>query len=444
MKKVFSLAMVLALTLALTSVAFAQVPAPGGPFNSAFRVQNLEATQAQCSYVFYNASGGDDYSAGPTPVDPGDSLYVYVPDLTLASGSYSAVVNCDRKIAAVTNFSDADSGASHAGVAEPGMEWYAPGIYDNYYNFYSDIVVQNASGGLADITIEIYAPGSATPVYTETEQDVPNNASASFTQEGLTQLSDNVPYSAKITGTGNVAPIVNIYGRGSADNQLYSYNPFKAGSLTAYAPVIMNDYYGYDTALVIQNIDDSGSDANVKVTYTDGSFDDYVIPQNSAESIYTPGTSLTAGNTLYGATVTSDQDIVVLVNESNSYNRAASYTGFASGSMDVRIPIVEKRYYGYNSSVTCQNVDGAGTMTIEYSGIATTTTSPNIPMGGTHLFYQPTDPALATVAPNYISSAKITPNGGQNIVCVVNQDINEGSGATTVMDQLYSYEGIAP
>lgn len=441
MKKVFSLAMVLALTLALTSVAFAQVPAPGGPFNSAFRVQNLEATQAQCSYVFYAADGTDTYTSSPTAVNPGDSLYVFVPDLTLASGSYSAVVNCDRKIAAVTNFSDADSGASHAGVAEPGTTWYAPGIYDNYFNFYSDIVVQNASSGTVDVTVEIYAPGSATPAHTQTATAVPANASTNFVQEGLTQLSDNVAYSAKITATGNVAPIVNIYGKGSADNQLYSYNPFKAGSLTASAPVIMNDYYGYDTALVIQNI--GAASANVTVEYTDGTTDNYTIAQNSAESIYTPGTTLTAGNTLYGATVTSDQDIVVLVNESNGFNRAASYTGFASGSNEVRVPIVEKRYYGYNSSVTCQNVGAAATtMTIEYAGIATTTTSPSIAVGGTHLFYQPTDPALATVAPNYISSATIT--AGDSIVCVVNQDINEGSGATTVMDQLYSYEGIAP
>jgi hypothetical protein len=131
------------------------------------------------------------------------------------------------------------------------------------------------------------------------------------------------------------------------------------------------------------------------------------------------------------------------VNESNSYNRAASYTGFASGSLEVRVPIVEKRYYGYNSSVTCQNVGGGPTnMTIEYAGIAQTTTYNNIAVGATQLFYQPTDPALASVAPNYISSATIT--AGENIVCVVNQDINEGSGATTVMDQLYSYEGIAP
>jgi hypothetical protein len=432
--------MVLALTLALTSAALAQVPAPGGPFNSAFRVQNLEASDATCSYSFYDSSGTSAFDSTPETVAPGDSLYVYVPDVSgLGSGSYSAVVSCDKKVAAVTNFSDADSGASHEGITEPAMEWFAPGIYNNFYNYYSNVVVQNASGGAVDITVEIFEPGNATPVATQTEDAVPANAAVSFSQEGLAGLVTNQFYSAKISGTGNIAPIVNIYGKGTVDNQLYSYNAFKSGSLVAYAPIIMNKYYTYDTSLVVQNIGDAA--AAVTVTYIEGTVDNYTIQPGAAESIYTPSI-LPAGNTLYGATVESDQPIVVLVNQSNANNRAASYTGFAGGSGEMRAPIVMKNYYTYDSSVVCQNIGGAATtMTIEYAGIATTTTSPSIAAGQVHQFYQPNDPALAGVAPNWISSATVTAGG--TIICVVNQD-NIPSLAGVVHDQLYSYEGIAP
>ncbi len=269
MKKVFSIVMVLALTLALASAALASVPAPGGPFNSAFRVQNLEDSAALCSYAFYGADGAAAFTSGTESVAPGDSLYVYVPDVSgLLTGSYSAVVSCDRKVAAVSNFSDANSGASYSGVAEPGMEWFAPGIYDNYFDYYSNVVVQNASAAPVDVTLEIFEPGNTTPVFEETETAVPANAAVSFEQEGLTELVDDQFYSAKITATGNVAPIVNIYGQGSADNQLYSYNAFTAGSTVAYAPVIMSNYYGYNTALVIQNI--GATDAAVTVEYTNG------------------------------------------------------------------------------------------------------------------------------------------------------------------------------
>jgi hypothetical protein len=447
MKKLLSLTLILVLCTSVFSIAFAESPAPGGPFNSAFRVQNLETTVALCSYEFYDEAGTAAYTSTSVEVQPGDSLYVYVPNLTVEEGSYSAVVTCDRKAAAVVNFSDPNSGASHSGVAEPGAEWYAPGIYDNFYNFYSNIYVQNASGAPVDITVEIFSPNSSTPVLTETELDVPAFTSVTFEQEGKTELVDNQFYSAKITSTGgDVAPIVNIYGRGAALDQLYSYNPFKVGSLVAYAPIIMNKYYGYDTSLVVQNI--GAESAEVRVTYTNGVESDYTIASGAAQSIYTPAvTGIPAGNTLYGATIESlnGQNIVVLVNQSNSYNRAASYSGFASGNTEMRAPIVEKAYYTYNSSVVCQNVGAApATMSILYAGEGVSTTptvSPSIDVGGTHQFYQPSDPALASVPANWIGSATIT--SAQPIVCVVNQDVIP-QYALIVQDSLYSYNGIAP
>lgn len=446
MKKLFSVVIVLSLSLALVPAAMAQVPAPGGPFNSAFRVQNLETTAAQCSYAFYDAAGAAAFTSGLESVNPGDSLYVYVPDVSgLGTGSYSAVVSCDRKVAAVSNFSDADSGAAYSGVSEPGTLWYAPGIYDNYYSFYSDIVVQNASAGPVDVTVEIFAPGNATPVKTQSATGVPANASVAFEQVNSSELADNQFYSAKISGTGNIAPIVNIYGLGATANQLYSYNAFTSGSTSAYAPVIMSNYFGYNTALVVQNI--GSANAAVTVTYSNGHSDNYSIAPGAAESIYTPNISaVTSGNTLYGATVTSDQDVVVLVNESTpTTNRAASYSGFAGGSSEVRAPIVEKRYYGYNSSITCQNIGSAATdMMVTYAGtgVGSPDTYAGVAAGASQLIYQPTAAGLAAVPPNWIGSATIT--ASQDIVCVVNQDMNEAPQASQVMDQLYSYNGIAP
>jgi len=449
MKKVFSIVMVLTLTLALASAALASVPAPGGPFNSAFRVQNLEGTAALCSYAFYDATGAAGFTSGTESVAPGDSLYVYVPDVSgLLTGSYSAVVSCDRKVAAVSNFSDTNSGASYSGVAEPGMEWFAPGIYRDYFDYYSNVVVQNASATPVDVTLEIFEPGNTTPVYEETKTGVPANAAVGFDQSdaAYAALVADQFYSAKISATGNVAPIVNIYGQGSADNQLYSYNAFTAGSTVAYAPVIMSNYYGYNTALVIQNI--GATNAAVTVKYTNNFEQDFTIAPGAAESIYTPGVAgVPSGDVLYGASVTSDQPVVVLVNESSATgtNRAASYSGFAGGSEEVRAPIVMKRYYFYNSSVTCQNLGAAATnMTVAYAGagVGAPTVYPNVAAGATQLIYQPTDPALAGVAPNWIGSATITAT--EPIVCVVNQDMNELPQAAENMDQLYSYNGIAP
>lgn len=441
MKKFALLVLALGFVLGTVSTVFADVPAPGGPFNTAFRVQNLETTEATCTYTFYDATGTTAYTSLPEVIAPGDSLYVYVPSLTgLGDGQYSAVVSCNKEVAAVVNFSDPDSGASHSGVTgeDVAQVFYAPGIYNNYYNYYSNLYVQNASSSPVDVTVSIYGPGSSTPVATQTATSVPPYASVSFDQKDLAGLTSGVPYSAKIEATGNVAVIANIYGGAGTpvDNQLYSYNPVASGSLVVYAPVIMHAYYGYNTALVIQNMGTGGTDYTV--TYGTGQVQTGTIPAGASVSLYTPASGVPAG-TLTGAKVESSAEpIVVLVNESTDKNRAASYIGFAGGSTTVRAPIVMRRYYEYNTSVTCQNLGTAPTvMTISYGGISGTNSSPSIPPDGTYMFYQPADPLLPD---GWIGSATITAD--QPIVCVVNEDQNEPPKVDQVMDQLYAYEGI--
>jgi hypothetical protein len=440
MKKVFVLSLVFILSLVFATAALADTPAPGGPFSSAFNVQNLAGTATKCTFTMYDPTGGVEFTSTETTIQPGNVYKVYVPsDTTAASGQYSVVVACDNQVAAVVNSSDTDSGASYSGINEPADKWYAPGIYDNFYSYFSNVVVQNATAGTVDVTLKIYKPGQAAAVYTATETGVPAYASVSFEQEGLAELVNNQFYSAVVEATGDVAAIVNIYGSGATAPEFYSYNCFKEGSKTAYAPLIMSNYYSYDTSLVIQNMDTAN--ANVTVTYTNGFVSNHVILPGAAESLYTPSIAgIPAGNTLYGATVTSDKDIVVLVNQSNPNRRAASYTGFAAGSGEVRAPIVEKNYYTYNSSTTCQNVGGAAaTITIAYAGVTGTTTSPTIQPGKTHLFYQPSDPLLAAVAPNWLSSAVIT--SSSDIVCVINQDVLPEL-AGNIQDSLYSYNGV--
>jgi hypothetical protein len=415
-------------------------------------VQNLEAsTSVTCDYTFYTSTGTQAYTSGQSsPIAPGDSLFVYVPSIPssqLGAGSYSGVVGCTGKVAAVANFSDADSGASFNGVSSAAPVWYTPGLYDNYFNYYSTVVVQNASGSPVNITLEVFAPGSSTAVKTYTANAVPAYASVSFEQEGAAELADNQPYSGKITATGgNVAPVVTIYGKGPTANQLYSYNPFQNGGQTFYTPVLMKNYYGYSSAIVVQNMGNAATD--VTVSYSTGQSQTASVGAGAAWSIFIPSqgpASLPSGPSgLFSATITSSsQNVAVLVNESNSYNRAASFDGFAAGSNTVQVPVLEKRYFNYNSSVTCQVLSGGpAPVSIQYfdnTGTKGTTTSGSIANGQSVLFYQPAESFLTN---GWIGSAKITSTA--SIACVVNQDMNEGSYATTSMDQLFAYEGVAP
>jgi hypothetical protein len=297
MKKLLSISMLLVLMMGLVGVAAADSPAPGGPFSTAFYVQNLGGSTANCTFQFFNSTGGVAYTSGTNTVNAGSALYVYTPVLSgLSTGTYSGVVSCDQPVAAIVNFSDTNSGASHAGVTTPGTTWYAPGIYDNYYNYYATIIAQNATSSPVDITVEIYSSAQASPIHTITQSAVAANASASFEMEGLAQLSDNVVYSAKIIGTGNIAPIVTIYGEGPASEQMYSYNPFTGGSTTVYTPVIMNNFYGYNTSLSVQNIGSASTD--ITVTYGTGQVQNATLSPNQSIEFYTPVSGIGTGDPL--------------------------------------------------------------------------------------------------------------------------------------------------
>jgi hypothetical protein len=440
--KRFVFLIVVSLLMALAvGVVSADVPGPAdGGFSSAFRVQNLDATDnAVCHVSFRNAAGSEaPGSFTGAPIIPGDSLYVFTPQVTgLAPGMYSAVISCDREVAAVVNFSDNSSGASHSGISgsDAADTWYAPSIYNNYFNYYSNVVAQNASSGSIDITLKIYEAGVVAPVSTQTIPNVPAGASISFDQSTNTSLQQNKAYSAVIEGTGNVAAIVNIYGLGPANRQLYSYNPFAGGSEVAYAPVIMNNYFGYNTALTVQNV--GAAATTVTVTYGTGHTENANIGPGASRVFLNFGThtNLPSG-TITGAKVqaAAGGQIVATVNESLSGAAyAASYSAAASGSKTVNAPIVMRSYFTYHSSVTCQNISGATqNITINYSNGQSTTVT-GVANGSSAVFLQQFDTKIPT---GFIGSAVMTSAG--DMVCVINQSPNAAPG----QDQLYAYDGI--
>lgn len=428
------------------------VPGPQSGWVSSFRVQNLGTATASCQYIFYATDGTAAYTSASTAVNVGDSLFVYTPSLsssTFVAGQYSGVVSCDQPVAAVVNYSAPAAGGPGSGgdvfngVTDQAMTWYAPNIFNNYYNYYTNVVVQDASGSTNNIKLDIYAPGATTPTATQ-NCTAAKYASCNLDQSGAAALAANVAYSAVISGSGNIAPIVNIYGLGAAASEQYSYNAFKDGGTKVYAPVVMNQYFGYQTAITVMNI--GGATTNIIINYGSGQTDSFNgLTANSARVFFTPNSSVPVG-TLTSATVNSTaSNIIVLVNENNSVHRATSYNGFTAGKTTARAPIVMRRYVGYNTSVTCQNVGtGPTTMTIAYGGISGSSnpTSPSnpIPIGGSALFYQPADSKLAD---GFIGSATVSASGGgASIVCVVNEDMNEGALASTSMDQLYGYNAI--
>lgn len=436
MKKFISILLVLMVTAVTLGSVAAATAVPGGPFASSLQIQNLGTATANVTIQYVNAAGVTVHTTSHT-IAASDVLSVYVPaEAALASGEYSVVVSADQEIAAVTNFSDADSGAAYSGTAGGSASWGFPGVYDNYYGYYSEIYAQNVAPTAQDITLQVFAPGNATAVYSNTKTAVPAYASVNWSLKDLAQLANNISYSATVTAAGNVVAIGNTFGSGATAAQLYSYNGFSSGATTFYVPALYKAYYGWNASMSIQNV--SAAAAAVTVTYSGGFTKDYTIQPKSAVAIYIPAE---AGlpNGLMSATVTSDQAVAVSVNISNSANRASTYNGVENATMKVFAPNVMKRYYKYSSAITCQNLgDVAATVTVSYAGQpgATETSAAVAPQASIEFYL----PAKAAVPNGYNGSATIT--SAQPISCVINSNMNEGAEATQSMDQLFSYNGV--
>ena len=436
MKKILSLILVLVVASVTFGVTSANTSVPGGPFASSIQIQNLGTAEATVSIQYIDSTGGVAHTTTHT-IAASDVLSIYVPaESALASGEYSVVVSANQPVAAVSNFSDADSGAAYSGADAGALSWGFPAVYDNYYGYYTEIYAQNVATASQSITLEVYAPGNATPVYTNTKSAVPMSASVNWSLKDLTQLNQNVSYSAVVKADGQIVAIGNTYGSGATAAQLYSFNGFASGATTFYVPALYKGYYGWNAALSIQNV--SSTAAAVVVTYSGGTVKNYTIQPKSSVAIYIPAeTELPAG--LMSATVTSDQDVAVSVNISNNANRAATYNGAAEATTKVFAPNVMKRYYKYSSSVTCQNLGSAATtMTISYAAApGATETSGSIAPGASWEVYLP---SKAAVPNGYNAGATI--EASQPIACIVNSNMDEPPENTQSMDQLFSYNGV--
>jgi hypothetical protein len=431
-KSALVLAVVFALVVSAVPV-FAQVPTPSGPFTSAFTIQNLTSTAANCVFSLYDSTGASIYSSANIAVSANGSYFVYVGNISgLTSGQYSGVISCDQQVAAVANTTGPSSAAAYMGLNSDSaaVTSYTPGIYKNYYGYYSNVVVQNTTSSAVNATLHIFS--GATEVMSKTKS-INANAAVAFDQNNATDFGSlaNGIYSGKITATGAVVGVVNIW---NAQGQFFEYNPFTVGGAHAYVPVLMNNYYGFNTALTVQNLDPINT-APVTVTYSTGHQSTFTIPGGGSHLFYTPNEGLASGF-LGSATVQSGGgSIVALINESSNTNRADSYAGFTQGFNTANAPVVLKTYYNYSTSITCQNVGGSTTtIRATYSNGAHTDVSAGT--GQTALFYQPNVTGLPS---GFNGSAVISSSPASPIVCVVNE--NQVSNAAA-QDWLLTYDAV--
>lgn len=424
-KTAISATLALLLMLIVTSTVGAQYS--GKSWVTVYQVANMGTAPADITVAYYNAAGTEQTTARRTFLDVAVGASVNVNQFSegnLASGQYSAVVSADQPVAAIVNQQLVTTGAatyvpeppfgSYSGEAAGSFNVSIPVIMYNWYGYYTEMFVMNVGSAAASNVDISYYPGSdsngvlqGASGITELDQAIPQFATLTKSQQGMTQLGATTgTYAgrfiggAKITSDQPIIAIVNQHTPGVY--KLMSSNGFGAASTEWYAPSYLRGFYNYYSTLIINNPSDSQT-ANVTITYTPGN-PAQQLPVNTTTPIvvqhavaplkslnrydgYTSagvpvtgnGTDLDNGPvyTRFNGSVkvTSDIPVVVQVNyeaRNPGPGQAASYNGIpaSQATTSIVVPVVMSNYYTYYTVIVLKNISNtAGTCSFAYTSL---------------------------------------------------------------------------
>jgi hypothetical protein len=352
-------------------------------WNGSISIQNTSPWQGTANLCFMNYSGSKSKEESPT-IPSGGGWYKWFSDSYLFGSSdftgSIVVVPKQPGMSAVTqqirnnNSSFAFNGVSGADPANPGWgevgtKLYAPVIMKNYYSWNSFVSIVNTGTATAKVRIWYYAEHINDPKGPYTYYIAPH-------QRYITSYvgaDPNKLYSARIEsieeGSYKKQPLSAIVYQYSGNIWL-TYNAFSAGDDKAYAPLIMNNYYGWNTSVNIQNVSSVTASGNVKYYFSNGSLadtDSFSIPPYESISFYSPN-SVPSNFNIGSARIStnsSSQKVILVVNQSTP-NRGLSYSGvldqgiFSTGESFVDIPDIMNNYNYFddhwNTSVNVQNL----------------------------------------------------------------------------------------
>jgi len=243
---------------------------------------------------------------------------------------------------------------------------FAPIIKNGYYNRFTGLQVQNANtSGNVNITVTYKAIDGCSGTYTDTAANVAPGTSHTFVHlPGSTNLPANCLAAATVDVTGgNVVAIVNesfVPGyTGAQESTTYSALPEVDATAKISVPLYKEYSYGKWTGLQVQNVGTSTA-TNVVLTFS-GPTGTYVsnpltiaagagmtfVDVRKKPASFWNGTAMTDAalgcdangcdsNGVFGITVTADQNVVAIANES-PYPQAA-----------VRVYQDKNNYEGFN------------------------------------------------------------------------------------------------
>ena len=272
-------------------------------------------------------------------------------------------------------------------------------------------------------TVQSLAPGTSFA-------DVPNND---------TDLPGNTQFAVVVKSFGsNVVAVVNEQAGSGERSEAMSFDGLTQGATSVFLPNITRRFFGFVTPFIIQNLSSTSADVSAKFVSFDGTAPNvtvartipggaskFVDPNTDDKDVGAPG--LIDGKQ-YAVTVTSDQQVAVVVNtqadaRADQPPLAYSTDGITSGAATVYGPYAS-RNAGRGSAVSTIVVQNMGnttiTPTLAFLRLGTTGTpqqftSPNALAPGAAWAFDPRF-TLGTTTPCATPGATCLPDGEYSFV----------------------------
>ncbi len=443
--KLFSLILVFVMIAMSVSPAQAQL---GGSQKSSFTVQNMGSAPASVQVTFYDANG---VATTPNPLIPangtnpavpnpfslaaGSSKEIVVSSVNIPAGSYSVVLSADQPIVATANLlgdGTASGGVSfngsYSGMDTGATTFYLPSYISNKWGWFSHITVQNTGPTATDVTVNITCDTGLTGTLSKTALAGYSSTTFNLETDVPAGFGGPTPCSGAAVVHSTASPVVAVDNQTlPAKGNTQSYNGVANGFNTLYVPALYVKYYGWDASLNI--LKQNAGNAAVTVTYSDGGTSSCNLTDAKPGCLlYMPTAHpLTTGQVRnnFGATITSTgSPVLAVVNASTANGQAQTYNAVGTATYTVIAPGVLRSYYGWFSSITCQNISSTPTdLTVSFQNGTPFTSKTTLSQGNTEEFVTefPMGKQGYTLSEKYTGGVTITANNtSANIACVIN------------------------
>lgn len=440
----------------LLVVVFVMVTVPIGAQASVWQTglnfQNLSfgpEDTATLQVEFFDGTGTVVATVERTGILPGAGASIYVPgESSVPYGLFSGVVSSNQPLAAVVNNVNRTDfvGDSYLGTrdVEVSQIVYAPLVYRNFNGYVTTLYVQNVHSLAQQVSVSLTRSGEASPAVTQT-YGIPAYASMeiSLADSAYAVFGASAHGAATIEGAdGPVAVVVSYFRNpvaGTLDNIVGQYRGLSRESAATeiYAPLVFKRHSLWDSGISVVNVTDLPTTVTVElyasaqsvhagtvVTLTD------TLDPKGAGSFYLPSLAQIPSPGFFGAArITSDQDILVIVNNvkyppgTHSVGSCYAPVTLAEATDTVAGPLVYRNFGDADTGINVQNLGTTGTdihlkFTAEnLPGIVYEFDLLGIPAGGSGTFYLP---ALIPAVPGMHGSALVTTSSGNPLAVVFN------------------------